>query len=558
MTPRATLTLGEGRDFGRERVAWLIALRWQAMGAGLFAAAVATGIVPGVSTWMVAATSLLGLSYNAFLWRQHRDGKPARGLTSPFTQALADMMLLTLFLWASGGLDSPFSAFYLFHVVLVAILSDRRQVAIAVGATALCAGWLAFTAWVPALRIGHWDPIRPFDMLSQLVAVGLTLTGAAYLVGHAMRDIREREQELEAARDEAALEYRLLSNTLDELEAGLEVVDGDGVVLWRNRRAELIAERTDAAASEGESVSPAPGTPGSLAASSLAPGNGNHRFAVRVANVERVYEALTFPIDELDHAPRVMNLYLDRTQETLAEAQLLLAERLASLGRVAQGVAHELNTPLATISTLATDMRHVIALLREARPEHESETQDLDESAALIRDETRRLGKITQALLAGGDLVRAETHDSIPLLAAAERARAIVTAGRGPEGRVEIDESVQIHAVADGDRLVQVLVNLLQNALDASRESKGIVHVSATGSGESVEIQVTDEGEGLDESMLERLFEPFATTKPPGEGTGLGLYMSYMIVHRMGGTLSLENREEGGALARVRLKRSET
>ena len=514
------------------------------MGAAFVASLIVKQIVPGVSAVMVGVTSLLGLCYNAFLWRRHQAGKPARGLTAPFTQALADILLLTSFLWASGGLDSPFSAFYLFHVVLVAILSDRGRVTIAVGVTALCAGWLAFTAWVPALQVGEWNPVAPFDSVSRLLAFGLTLTGAAYLVGHAMRDIRDREHELEDARDQAALEYRLLSNTLDELEAGLEVVDGDGQVLWRNRRAELIAERNNGGA-EAESASPHPRA------------SGAHRFAVRVSNDERVYEALTFPIDEDELAPRVMNLYLDRTQETLAEAQLLLAERLASLGRVAQGVAHELNTPLATISTLATDMRHVIEVLRSAMPEHTSETQDLDESAALIRDETRRLGKITQALLAGGDLVRAETLDSIPLLAAAERARAIVTAGRGPDGRVEIDESVQIHAVADGDRLVQVLVNLLQNALDASRESGGIVRVSAIGSDEGVEIQVTDEGEGLDESMIERLFEPFATTKPPGEGTGLGLYMSYMIVQRMGGTLSLENREQGGVLARVQLRRSE-
>lgn len=543
MTPTGTLTLGKrSRDFRRERVAWLIALRWQAMVAALVAAFLATQVVPGVNAEMVVATSLAGLCYNAFLWRNHQGGKPARGLRAPFTQALADITLLTFFLWAAGGLDSPFSAFYLFHVVLVAILSDRRRVVIAVGITALFAGWLAFTAWVPALQLGQWNPNEPYGLASRLLAFGLTLTGAAYLVGHAMRDIRGREHELKAARDAAALEYRLLSNTLDELEAGLEVVDGDGQVLWRNRRAELIAERDNHAAE----------TP----STSLSPrASGTHRFAVRVSEDERVYEALTFPIDEDDHAPRVMNLYLDRTQETFAEAQLLLAERLASLGRVAQGVAHELNTPLATISTLATDMRHVIGELRTAMPEHTTETQDLDESAALIRDETRRLGKITHALLAGGDLVRAETHDSIPLLAAAERARAIVTAGRGPNGRVEIDESVQIHAVADGDRLVQVLVNLLQNALDASRDSGGIVRVSAIGSEDGVEIQVTDEGEGLDESMVERLFEPFATTKPPGEGTGLGLYMSYMIVHQMGGALSLENREQGGALARVQLRR---
>ena len=245
MTPRTTLTLGQtSRDFARERVEWLINLRWGAMLGGLGAAAVAaSGVVPGVSLLMLIGTSVVGLCFNGYLLLRHRAGKPARGLTAPFGQAIVDITFLTLFLWAAGGLDAPFSAFYIFHVALVATLSDRRRVSIAVGVTALCAGWLAVVDWTPALQLGRWDPIEPFGLVSQLLAFGLTLVGAAYLVGHAVRDIREREQELEAARDEAALEYRLLSNTLDELEAGLEVVDGDAQVLWRNRRAELIRRR---------------------------------------------------------------------------------------------------------------------------------------------------------------------------------------------------------------------------------------------------------------------------------------------------------------------------
>ncbi len=277
---------------------------------------------------------------------------------------------------------------------------------------------------------------------------------------------------------------------------------------------------------------------------------GRCRFAARIEEQEHVYEMLSFPIDEGNHGDtRVMNLYVDRTQTTLAEARLLLAERLASLGRVAQGVAHELNTPLATISTLATDMRSAIATLDTDAVV----VEDLDESAALIRDETRRLGQITQALLAGGDLVRARADGAVPLSFAVERARAIVTAGQS-EGRVQVEDMTSHQADADGDRLVQVLVNLLQNALDASRESNAEVTVSAIREGGEVEIRIVDGGTGLDPAIEARLFEPFATTKPPGEGTGLGLYMSYMIVRDMGGTLSVRNRnDESGTIATVRL-----
>ena len=101
---------------------------------------------------------------------------------------------------------------------------------------------------------------------------------------------------------------------------------------------------------------------------------------------------------------------------------------------------------------------------------------------------------------------------------------------------------------------MQVLVNLLQNAVDANREGGGrSVHLSANRVGPAVEILVEDEGVGLHPEIEGRLFEPFATTKPPGEGTGLGLYASYMLVQSMGGDLAIENRDPRGASARVRL-----
>jgi C4-dicarboxylate-specific signal transduction histidine kinase len=103
-----------------------------------------------------------------------------------------------------------------------------------------------------------------------------------------------------------------------------------------------------------------------------------------------------------------------------------------------------------------------------------------------------------------------------------------------------------------------VLVNLLQNAVDANREAGGKrVWLSAERRGPVVEVVVEDEGVGLHPDIAERLFEPFATTKPPGEGTGLGLYASYMLVQTMSGQLTIENRDPRGASARVRLPAGE-
>jgi C4-dicarboxylate-specific signal transduction histidine kinase len=225
---------------------------------------------------------------------------------------------------------------------------------------------------------------------------------------------------------------------------------------------------------------------------------------------------------------------------------------LASLGRVAQGVAHELNTPLATIRTLAADMREAIRSLGG----DQALESDLAESAALIRDETERLGRITHSLLTGGSLPRMRLDSAAALLPIVQRARALVFAGVREEGpELHIGETVgELAVAADPDRLLQVLVNLLQNAVDANREGGGSsVWLSATRVGPAVEVVVEDEGSGLHRDIEGRLFEPFATTKPPGEGTGLGLYASYMLVQTMGGDLTIENRDPRGACARVRL-----
>src|SRR4029077_10006297 len=98
--------------------------------------------------------------------------------------------------------------------------------------------------------------------------------------------------------------------------------------------------------------------------------SGRCRFAVEVAGIERVYELHSFPLTpSAGEKPKVMNLYVDRTSATIAERQLVLSERLSSLGRIAQGVAHELNTPLATIRTLAADMGVALDRLGDGAPE---------------------------------------------------------------------------------------------------------------------------------------------------------------------------------------------
>lgn len=543
----------EPDDFGADRIRWLINLRWVAM-AGVLAATglVLVGYFPGVAWPVLLAVVAVGSVYNTLLVK--RASGLGTGKRAAVSQALVDLVLLTVVLWAAGGISSPFIGFYVFHLALIGILGGPGATLVATAAALAAAGFLALTDWVPALRIGVWDPAPPWDTIANVVAFVTTVGAAAYVVLHAVRELRDRESALGRARDQAELEYQVIANTLDELEAGLEVVSPDGRIEWRNRLAEELAPSLTAndvwgcpVATRGCEIQPAGLCPVWRAREEGS--EGRCRFAI----ADRSYEMLSFPLTARgDEPPRVMNLYVDRTQTLLAERRLLHAERLASLGRVAQGVAHELNTPLATIRTLASDMREAIRSLGG----DEALQSDLAESAALIRDETGRLGRITHSLLTGGSLPRLRLNPSAQLLPIVERARALVFAGvRDGGAELDIGESVENLVVsADSDRLLQVLVNLFQNAVDANREAGGRhVWLSATRSGAVVEIVVEDEGIGIQPEIEGRLFEPFATTKPPGEGTGLGLYASYMLIQTMGGDLTIENRDRGGARASVRL-----
>lgn len=569
----------EPDDFSVDRLRWIIRLRWIALCGILSAALLALlGLFPGVS-WPVLLAMVVGVGvYNLILWLRHRR-VATHGTREAVRQAIVDMGLLTVVLWAAGGMRTPFLGYYVFHVAIVGILGGKRATRVAAAAALLGSFLLLLTEHVPILQIGRWDPIWPWDLLSEVAAFVTTVGAVAYFVTHAVDELRLRESALAEARDRASLELEVLTNTLDELEAGLEVVERDGLVIWRNKRAEQLAPSVS---DRQPDMWTCPGSvhaceqdvsgvcPVRLALEADKP--GHCRFAARVDGMERVYEMQVFPLGPgPDGNPRVMNLYVDRTSTLVAERQLVLAERLASLGRVTQGVAHELNTPLATIRTLAADMaaalRSVVPPGEEAssdgaavgpRP-RDSLVDDLRESVALIHDETRRLGRITQGLLTGRDLTASEIEGAVPLGAVVERARALVFAGAREKIQVEVGEDLGDHSVlADPDHLVQVMVNLLQNAHDAVRECQGgSVRVHARRTGQRTEILIDDDGAGVPAEIQGRLFEPFATTKPPGQGTGLGLYTSYMLVTAMRGSLSLENRIEGGARAVVALPAAE-
>ena len=231
------------------------------------------------------------------------------------------------------------------------------------------------------------------------------------------------------------------------------------------------------------------------------------------------------------------------TEERKVADHLGRTEKLAAIGELVAGVAHELNNPLTGISTFAQ-------LLLEDKLQGEQ-----FESVSLIKREAdRAIGVIRDLLLfARKTEAREVAVDINTIVKHTVRLRALASRSSGIEVHMHLDQS-NPQVRGDEQKLQQVLLNLLVNAESAMRAAK-VRHLTITTRHKKgmVYIVVSDTGHGMTPSISERVFEPFFTTKPPGEGTGLGLSVSYGIIQAHDGTISVESIPDVGATFTIAL-----
>jgi two-component system, sensor histidine kinase RegB len=222
---------------------------------------------------------------------------------------------------------------------------------------------------------------------------------------------------------------------------------------------------------------------------------------------------------------------LDRARHD-AEA----AERLAALGTLAAGTAHELNTPLGTIAILAGELAAQLDGDRRAEAEE-------------VRRQVRRCKEIISSMLAPRGGAEAEEAKEFELAAVLEAAVRRWQEGRpGPQPELAIDPAVQRARVHLPVRAFeQAIANLLDNAAEATEgRAAREVRVSLARARDELKLVVADNGVGVPEALLRRVGEPFFTTKEPGRGTGLGLYLARHVVERQGGEMRIESTEGRG------------
>jgi len=279
------------------------------------------------------------------------------------------------------------------------------------------------------------------------------------------------------------------------------------------------------------------------------------------------------PLGDLQKAYKALNAAHAELQ--LAQERLIQSEKMASLGRLVAGVAHELNNPISFVyGNMHALQRYTDRLCAyfDAINEGNSREQLRAMREKLRLDKAiRDLNSLVEGTMEGADRVKEIVNDLRQFSSTQESDKApfdlahviktalhwIIKESKAP---IEVNECIpqELTAFGHSGQIHQVVVNLIQNAVDAMADApEKRLGLSARTEQGQVILEVQDSGSGIPDEFQSRLFDPFFTTKPVGQGTGLGLSISYGIVSEHSGELQIQNHPEGGALARLVLPATE-
>jgi PAS domain S-box-containing protein len=349
-------------------------------------------------------------------------------------------------------------------------------------------------------------------------------------------DLIEREQRTSPAN--AARRY--LSVLMSELPVGVCTVDDHGdVLVWNAQLEKMSGLREDDICGHPMSEIPAPWWPLFDELAHQPSGSVIERKCdLGDRTVELRAQTATIPGEPEEGRAFVVE---DITELRQLERHVAHKDRLSSIGTLASGVAHEVGNPLTGILMVAKNLA--------ADPD----ADDAKERLGIIVDEAQRIHGIVKSLLTFSRREEATVELQAIPVAGAVRSAAELALIESDGCEIDLDLSEDAPVMATPDGLTQVLVNLVNNARQASPPESRI-RVRTRVAGSAVRIEVDDEGPGIPDDLVPKVFEPFFTTKPDGKGTGLGLSVSRQIVERFGGSLQYEPRIAGGSRFTVTLR----
>jgi two-component system sensor histidine kinase PilS (NtrC family) len=496
--------------------------------------------VPLSAVWLqsgiIAATYATSIVFGLML----RRGYPPRQVARPMH--VADLAVTSLLIYATGGAESPYIFLYALSIVGAGALSYRGGAVVVTLASISLLVAVSLLAWTQAVALPALSQIRPWEQsgvdLVRTLGINLAALVGVGALSFIFGDQLQRGVETLATTRKAAADLLTLhEDIVRSLASGLITIAPDGIILTANSAAADILGQPPALA--GQPIDKL--MPGLSAL--IATGHGELRRAdLQLAADLTVGVTVSLLRDVKNQViGRVVN-FQDLTELRRLEVQSRRSERLAMIGQLAAGIAHEIRNPLASISGS-------VELLRQG-PSPSDEDRTL---MAIVHREIQRLNVLIGDLLDYANPRPAQPVDFDlgvmveETLQVARREQAFAAI----ELAFSVDRPLPLHA--DPAKLRQVLWNLLRNAADAAALGGHHVRVDARREPDATTLVVTDDGPGIPADQLTRIFDPFFTTK--AKGTGLGLATCHTIIAEHGGHIDAASEPGKGTRMTVSLPR---
>lgn len=359
-------------------------------------------------------------------------------------------------------------------------------------------------------------------------------------IGRLVKSFNQLLNFLDQKNENLKNEKELLTTVVDGVGAGMVLLDAEARILWWNAKfAQWFGQPS--ANLPCEQVIGGQETEGVFL-------ENGRTISVFLQGERRHFRQMYYELSP-DNPEQAAYLLLldDVTQEVEMEARMIETDKMAAIGLLASGVAHEINNPLAIVAAHSED------LLDRLNEEDPGPSQaEIKTGFKTVLGQIARCKQITDRLL-GFARKRDSGSDLIDIgIASAQTLGLLEHKARQKHLSVHFHAEDSLFALGNENEWQQVVLNLITNALDASAPGK-VIEVRGYREDHKIQFVIQDHGEGIPQSHLKQVFNPFFTTKSPGQGTGLGLYVSYGIIVKMYGDMILESTEGLGTKVTISL-----